>query len=286
MRYSLLYNNTGTRSSEQSGGIREAIYNLNIDRMIGSACKSAANTDYFLSVLAKPLTDTDAISYRQAIIRDLINMPDLLDGLTDAFKGYDNLKAETEEMTGGEFSAARYIVSVDGRLIFGTGTGVISIFNSDKKGLAPDGKGEDEAPPKSGLHPYYYSFDHHAPRYALKTAKDSCGMPHLSKSTVKHSLAMKLKSAGSGSFTAEVFCDTRGYRELCDFPSGKLSFSDMDFSSLTLETEDSYTVPLSEREKRWVEKQIAVYTDEYESPFGVYSIAYRFTVEGKIKKNR
>ena len=111
-------------------------------------------------------------------------------------------------------------------------------------------------------------------------------MPHLSKSTVKHSLAMKLKSAGSGSFTAEVFCDTRGYRELCDFPSGKLSFSDMDFSSLTLETEDSYTVPLSEREKRWVEKQIAVYTDEYESPFGVYSIAYRFTVEGKIKKNR
>ena len=103
MRYSLLYNNTGTRSAEQSGGIREAIYNLNIDRMIGAACKSAANTDYFLSVLAKPLTDTESISYRQAIMRDLINMPDLLDGLIDAFRGYDNLKAETEEMTGGIF---------------------------------------------------------------------------------------------------------------------------------------------------------------------------------------
>ena len=104
MRYSLLYNKTDkTPTTEQRGGIREAIYNLNIDRMIGSACKSSANTDYFLSVLAKPLTDVEAIAYRQAIVEDLLNMPDLLDGLTDAFKGYDNLKAETEEMTGGIF---------------------------------------------------------------------------------------------------------------------------------------------------------------------------------------
>jgi hypothetical protein len=54
----------------------------------------------------------------------------------------------------------------------------------------------------------------------------------------------------------------------------------------TEQTEDTYTAPLSEREKRWVEKQIAIYTDEYSSPFGIYAIAYRFTVDGKIKKNR
>jgi hypothetical protein len=97
---------------------------------------------------------------------------------------------------------------------------------------------------------------------------------------------MKLKARGSGSFTLEVFCDTKGYRELCKFPSGSLSFSELDFSNLTMQTEDSYTVPFAEHEKRWVEKQISVYTDEYESPFGIYSIAYRFTVRGKIKKNR
>ena len=192
----------------------------------------------------------------------------------------------TDEMRGGTFYPAKHLLSVEDKLLFGTDEGAVMIFNNDKKGMPPPGKGEDEAPPKNRLHPYYYSFDRHAPRYALKSAKDCCAMPHLAKSTVKYSLTVKLKSHGTGSFVTEVFCDTRGYRELCRFPSGRMTFSDMDFSTLTMQTEDSYTAPFSEREKRWVEKQIAVYSDEYESPFGIYAIAYRFTVDGKIKKNR
>jgi hypothetical protein len=192
----------------------------------------------------------------------------------------------TEEMEGGTFYPAKHLLSVEGRLLFGTDDGSVMIFNNDKRGMPPPGGTDEEAPPKNRLHPYYYSFDRHAPRYALKCAKDSCSMPHLSKNTVKHSLTVKLRAQGTGCFTAEVFCDTRGYRELCKFPSGRVSFSDMNFSSLTMQTEDTYTAPLSEREKRWVEKQIAIYTDEYSSPFGIYAIAYRFTVDGKIKKNR
>ena len=192
----------------------------------------------------------------------------------------------TEEMMGGEFSAARYLVSVSDRLIFGTGTGVISIFNDDMRGELPPGREGDEPIPKGSLHPYFYSFDRHAPRYAVMSARDNCGMPHLAKDTVKHSLTMKLRAIGKGSFRCEVFSDGKGYLELCRFPSGDLGFSGLDFSNMTLQTEEVYTVPLAERAKRWVEKQIALYTDEYESPFGIYSIAYRFKVRGKIKKNR
>ena len=40
---------------------------------------------------------------------------------------------------------------------------------------------------------------------------------------------------------------------------------------------------LSEKEKNWIEKQIALYSSEYNSPIGIYAIAYRFRVKGKLK---
>ena len=68
MRYSLLYAK-GAEPEDVgfSDSIREAIYNLNIDRMVNAACASVINADYFLSALSKPLTDVEDITYRRGI---------------------------------------------------------------------------------------------------------------------------------------------------------------------------------------------------------------------------
>lgn len=105
MRYSLLYANAaeGGNSSEYSQGIRDAIYNLNIDRMVNAACASVSNAEYFLAVLSKPLTDVEDVSYRREVLQDVIGFPSVLDGLISVFKGYDSLREESEEMAKGIF---------------------------------------------------------------------------------------------------------------------------------------------------------------------------------------
>ncbi|MBE6609688.1 MAG: hypothetical protein E7634_03350 [Ruminococcaceae bacterium] len=95
---SLLYKDSAPET-ETVSEIKEAIYNLNIDRMAEGACKNKKCTDYFLSVLARPATSTENIAYRAEILRDFIRYPDLLSSLVQLFKSYNNLSFETEEMT-------------------------------------------------------------------------------------------------------------------------------------------------------------------------------------------
>ncbi len=198
----------------------------------------------------------------------------------------------TEEKTGGTFNPASQILVMGDLLFFAENSGGIYVFNNDKRGIAPpvvtdlDDYSEDEYQSIFGrrIHHYYYSFDSHAPRYALKTARDNCGIPHLRKNTVKHSLTIKCRAAAAGSLTCEVGTDKDGYSEICTFPNKDITFADMDFSSFSMSTDDIYTIPLAEKSKGWVEKQITLYTDKFASPFGVYMLAYRFFVKGKIKK--
>jgi len=95
---SLLYR-TAPATMETAQGIKEAIYNLNIDRMAEGACKNKRATDYFLSVLARTAPSIEDIKYRAEILRDFIRFPGLLSSLIQLFKSYDNLSFETEEMT-------------------------------------------------------------------------------------------------------------------------------------------------------------------------------------------
>ena len=198
----------------------------------------------------------------------------------------------TEQMRGGVFSPAIEILGIYGYLFFGTESGDICVFNNDKRGIAPDRIASlpdfdpEEYTLKMGrkIHTDYYSFAGHAPRYALKTAYDNCSIPHLTKNTVKGSLTLKCRAFTGSSLICEVGTDTSGYKETTSFPGGEFDFSTLDFTTLTANTQESFTVPIGERERGWIEKQITVYSDEFASPFGIYSINYRFTVKGKIKK--
>ncbi len=199
----------------------------------------------------------------------------------------------TAERRGGTFHPATEIAAVGKRLYFAAEDGSISVFNNDMRGVAPElysakeGFDAEEYREAYGniIHPELYSHAGHAVRYALRTRRDDCGIPHLPKSTVKNSLCIKCRAAGGGRITVEAGCDRGGYREVLTFPSGALCFSELDFAALALITDGSFTVPIAERRRGWVEKQISVYSDDYASPIGIYTIAYRFTVGGRIKLN-
>ena len=196
------------------------------------------------------------------------------------------------ECTGGVFSPACCIFNIgNDLLLFGTENGDVCIFNNDKRGIAPpwlseaEGFDAEEYKKHFGkrLHPYYYSFAFHPPHYAIKTVSDNGGFPNLTKNTVKHSLAVKLRSHGHGSLTCEVGTEGDGYREISKIPDAALNFDELDFSALSFTNTEYVTLPIKEREKGWIEKSMSFYSDEYSSPFGVCSITYRFEIKGRIK---
>ncbi len=196
------------------------------------------------------------------------------------------------EMRDGSFYPASCVCAAEGDLLFfGTTGGDVCVFNNDKRGVAPDyvrGMSDfDEAEYKQSfgnrIHPYYYSFDGHAPCYAMKTVSDDGSIPHFTKSTVKHSLTVKLRCLGSGSVSCEVGTDVKGYSEIAELPDACMNFAEFDFASLSFENKDYVTVALKERERGWIEKNVGFYSNKYMSPFGVYSITYRFSVKGRIK---
>lgn len=198
----------------------------------------------------------------------------------------------TEEFTGGEFSPAVELLGIYGYLIFGTRSGDVCVFNNDKRGVPPEriaslpdfDAEEYSAKMSRRIHTDFYSFAGHAPRYALKTAFDNCSIAHLTKSTVKGSLTLKCRAFTKSRLVCEVGTDISGYKETTSFPGTDFDFSSLDFSFFSSNTSQSFSVPIAEREKGWIEKQITLYSDEFASPFGIYSINYRFTVKGKIKK--
>ncbi len=197
----------------------------------------------------------------------------------------------TAERQGGTFSPAGALLGFDEYLFFGTDSGALCVFNNDMRGMAPAhiraSEGFDAQAYRRingrRIHPDYYDFDGHAMRCALRTAADNVGIPHMTKSTVRGSLALKCRTVGTHPLTVEVSTDRHRCREVTTFPSGSTAFDDLDFSCFTFETDNTFTVPLREQERRWIEKQICLYCDAFRSPIGIYSVAYRFTIHGNIK---
>ena len=199
----------------------------------------------------------------------------------------------TEELSGGEFFPATIFTSHGKLLFFSTADGHICVFNNDKRGVAPDeikkAKDYDEseylALMGNKIHPYYYSFAGHAPTYALITRLDDCGVPHLTKNTVRKSLVIKAKSATGDSISCEVKTDNRDSVHIGNFPAVSGGFANLDFSAPLWNTGRYSSVNLDEKEKRWIEKQIILSCEKFASPISVYSISYRYTIKGKIKNN-
>lgn len=172
--------------------------------------------------------------------------------------------------TGGIFHEATHIINIDRNLYFGTDNGVICSFNFD---LFKDGK----------LPQYFYSFDGHTIHCGVATKLDNCGIPHLAKSTIKKSTVVKTKSMYDSAAKIRVRTNNKGYESVARINSGIFDFEHTDFSSFSFAAEGQTIFAVKEKEKHWVEKQHWIYSDEFERPFAIHYLAFRYKVSGRIK---
>lgn len=172
--------------------------------------------------------------------------------------------------TGGTFHEATHIINVDRNLFFGTNNGVICSFNFDlfKDGMLPE---------------HFYSFDGHTINCGVATKLDNCGIPHLTKSTIKKSTVLKTKSMHKFAAKIRVRTNNKGYESIARVNSNIFDFENTDFSDYSFANSDQTIFSIKEKEKHWVEKQHWIYSDEFERPFAVHYLAFRYKVSGRIK---
>ncbi len=200
----------------------------------------------------------------------------------------------TGERTGGSFNPATKLASFNGLLFFGTQNGDIGIVNNDKRGIAPPHIAERDdfnsleyaLTMGSRIHPYYYSFAGHPIKCEIRTAMDDCGIPHLTKSTVKKSLTVKASAEISDSIECLVRIDKSDSENIARFPAADADFGGLEFTSAPWSGGPYRTASLAENKKKWIEKQIILRSSVFRSPIRIYSVAYRYIIKGKIKNNR
>jgi hypothetical protein len=199
----------------------------------------------------------------------------------------------TDQMKDGKFVPATRFLSHGDLLIFSTDSTSICVFNNDRRGVAPERVRNNEdfneskynATMGNRIHPDFYNFAGHAIPYVVRTSFDDCGIPHLTKNTVKKSLVIKASAYIGGTIACKVNTDKNGTFNVGTLPDNDVSFSDFFFNYAMWNggKYTSYTLP--EKEKAWIEKQVVLSAEEYSCPISIYSITYRYTIKGRIKNN-
>ena len=172
---------------------------------------------------------------------------------------------------GGVYSPAVCIKEMDNNLFFGTQNGIVCSFNFDKR----NERGE--------ILPRYYTFDDRTIMCGCATKMDNCGIPHMTKTTVKKSMVIKTKSMLHSAAKIKVRTNRVAYTQVARINSGTFSFEDMDFGDMSLSPLEQSLSGVKEKEKKWVEKQLYIYSDEYMKPFALYNIAFRYKIAGRFK---
>jgi hypothetical protein len=171
-----------------------------------------------------------------------------------------------------KFYPAVTIESIEGNIFFGTSNGVVCSFNFDQRGT-------------NGTIPsQLYNFDGRAIRCGVATKMDNCGVPHLVKNTVKKSTVVKTKTFQTSAAKIKVRTNNKPYDQIARITSTVFSFENMDFTDLSFDTKEQSLFSVREKEKRWVEKQYYIYSDEIGKPFALFYIAYRYNIAGRYKE--
>jgi hypothetical protein len=174
--------------------------------------------------------------------------------------------------TGGVFDKARIVKTLDSNIFFGTDAGVICSFNFDKRNELGEIPSE------------YYSFDERTIHCGCATKMDNCGVPHLTKKTVKKSMVVKTKSFQTSAAKIKVRTNKKTYNQIARINSTLFSFENMDFADFSFITTEQSLFSVREKEKQWVEKQYYIYSDEYLKPFALYYISFRYNISGRYKE--
>ncbi len=97
-RFSLLYKIPEETDNFSMGDMREAIYNLSVDRLTAEISDNPYQNENFLKVLSNPLHNAENIIYRQQIVDNFHKQPQLLTELRRLFRRYDSIRSDWSEM--------------------------------------------------------------------------------------------------------------------------------------------------------------------------------------------
>ena len=90
MVISILYLNERKNSAEPIQG--RILYHLSLDRSFSYICADVKKREYFLSVVSNLTNDKNEILYRQAVVKDFVNNPDLLEQLASLSARFEELR--------------------------------------------------------------------------------------------------------------------------------------------------------------------------------------------------
>jgi len=198
---------------------------------------------------------------------------EVYDAISGEFVKYEAyLCDERGNKTGGVFNKATALKTMDGNLFFGTENGVICSFNFDMR----DDQGE--------IAPKYYHFDERIIFSGCATKMDNCDVPHLTKNTVKKSTVIKTKTLQMSAAKIKVRTNKKPYDQIARINSTMFSFDMADFSDFSFITTEQSLFSVKEKEKKWVEKQYFIYSDEYMKPFALFYLSYRYNIAGRYKE--
>lgn len=170
-----------------------------------------------------------------------------------------------------KFYPAVKMICTDKTVYFITSNHTLCAFNFDKR----QANGE--------LDYKWYSFAGHIIKSGCAFKLDNVGVPHLTKSTVKKSTVIKTKVMPRSRAKVKVRTNKNTYHTVGMFSARKFDFKDIDFSDFSFLDGEQNIFLIKEKEKKWIEKQYYIYSDEYMKPFGIYNIAYRYIIAGRYK---
>lgn len=133
------------------------------------------------------------------------------------------------------------------------------------------------------IHRYFYTYGAHAYTAACTLAPDDGNMPHCTKDTLPRSAAARVKTPRGGAFSVLIRTDKTPWHVLETVSAGSADFGDFDFAALDFHGEESISLPLREKEKRWCFKQYRFVSDKARQPFGVYNLCYSYRLSGWLK---
>lgn len=180
--------------------------------------------------------------------------------------------ADDPEYKGGTFSPACAVAVVNDNVYFGTEHGDLFSFNFDKRTEYGDFAHTD------------YNFDGRRYISGVATKMDNGGVPHLTKSTVKKSVICKFRSMPHSAARIKVRTNKSQYRDIARVNSAFFTFDDVDFGDFTFSPTNTPLTVIPEKEKKWIEKQYYVFSDEFERPFSLVYLAYRYVIAGRYKE--
>lgn len=174
-------------------------------------------------------------------------------------------------MTGGSFVPAERLYVIGSDLYFSAGKHLCKFYF-------------DKRDKESGIIPIeYYNFDERRIFSGCATKMDNCGIPHLTKNTVKRSTVIKTRTYTHSNAKIKVRTNRQSFKQVGRIISGHEVFEGLDFADFTFSPEGNTLFSINEKEKKWVEKQHFIYSDEYCRPFALYYLVYRYNVAGRYK---